>query len=279
LDQVRRREAQRRGEGGGAVIGFAGKTALITGAAGGIGRALCMLFAELGARVIACDRNATTLQALISGAAHRFHPMLVDVADAAAVAAALEPAIAAAGLPTILVNNAGYTTAPRLRDCTLEDWRREIDGNLTGAYIMVEAVRDHIMMAGNGGAIVNVGSVNGMSALGNPAYSAAKAGLENYTKALAIEFGPHNIRANLVCPGTVRTPTWDARLARNPEVFERLRKWYPLGRVAEPIDVARAVAFLASDAAAFINGATLVVDGGLTAGNPVLASELTLEDF
>jgi len=77
----------------------------------------------------------------------------------------------------------------------------------------------------------------------------------------------------------VRTPTWDARLARNPEVFERLRKWYPLGRVAEPIDVARAVAFLASDAAAFINGATLVVDGGLTAGNPVLASELTLEDF
>ena len=79
--------------------------------------------------------------------------MLADVADAAAVAAALEPAIAAAGLPTILVNNAGYTTAPRLRDCTLEDWRREIDGNLTGAYIMVEAVRSHIMMAGNGGAI------------------------------------------------------------------------------------------------------------------------------
>jgi NAD(P)-dependent dehydrogenase (short-subunit alcohol dehydrogenase family) len=260
------------------MIGFAGKTALITGAGGGIGSALCTLFAELGATVIACDRNATTLQALTRGAAHRLHPMVADVADAAAVAAALQPAVAAAGAPTILVNNAGYTTVGRLQDCTLEDWRQEIDGNLTGAYIMVEAVRGH-MMAGSGGAIVNVGSVNGMSALGNPAYSAAKAGLENYTKALATEFGRHNIRTNLVCPGTVRTPAWEARVRKNPQVFERLRKWYPLGRVAEPIDVARAVAFLASDAAGFINGATLVVDGGLTAGNSVLASEFTLEDF
>jgi NAD(P)-dependent dehydrogenase (short-subunit alcohol dehydrogenase family) len=260
------------------MIGFAGKTALITGAGGGIGRALCTLFAELGAGVIACDRNATALQALTAGAAYRFHPMVADVADAAAVAAALPPAIAAAGAPTILVNNAGYTSVSRLQDCTLEDWRREIDGNLTGAYIMVEAVRRH-MMAVSGGAIVNVGSVNGLSALGNPAYSAAKAGLENYTKALATEFGHHKIRANLVCPGTVCTPAWEARVRKNPQVFERLRKWYPLGRVAEPIDVARAVAFLASDAAGFITGITLIVDGGLTAGNSVLASELTLEDF
>ena len=260
------------------MIGFSGQTALITGAAGGIGSALCALFAELGASVIACDRDATALHALTAGAAHRFHAMVADVTDARAVAASLQPAIAAAGAPTILVNNAGYTTAGRLQDCSLEDWRQEIEGNLTGAYIMVEAVRGHMMAAG-GGAIVNVGSVNGISALGNPAYSAAKAGLENYTKALATEFGRHNVRANLVCPGTVRTPAWDARVRRNPQVFERLRKWYPLGRVAEPIDVARAVAFLASSAAAFINGATLVVDGGLTAGNAVLASELTLEDF
>ena len=260
------------------MIGFAGETALITGAAGGIGSTLCALFAELGATVIACDRDATALRVLTDGAAHRLHIMVADVTDAGAVAASLQPAIAAAGAPTILVNNAGYTTAGRLQDCSLEDWRQEIDGNLTGAYIMVEAVRGHMMAAG-GGTIVNVGSVNGLSALGNPAYSAAKAGLESYTKALATEFGRHNIRANLVCPGTVRTPTWDARVRKNPQVFDRLRKWYPLGRIAEPIDVARAVAFLASGAASFITGATLVVDGGLSAGNAVLASELTLEDF
>ena len=260
------------------MIGFKDQTALITGAAGGIGTALCALFSELGATVIACDRDAAALQALTTSTAHRLHVMVADVTDAGAVSAALQPVIAAAGAPTILVNNAGYTTAGRLQDCSLQDWRQEIDGNLTGAYIMVEAVRSH-MMASGGGAIVNVGSVNGMSALGNPAYSAAKAGLENYTRALATEFGRHNIRANLVCPGTVRTPAWEARVRKNPQVFERLRKWYPLGRVAEPIDVARAVAFLASGAAAFINGATLVVDGGLTAGNAVMASELTLEDF
>jgi NAD(P)-dependent dehydrogenase (short-subunit alcohol dehydrogenase family) len=143
---------------------------------------------------------------------------------------------------------------------------------------MVEAVRSAMMAAGRG-AIVNVGSVNAVLSLGNPAYSAAKAGLENYTKALAVEFGGHNIRSNLVCPGTVRTPIWDARVRKNPRVFERLRKWYPLGRVAEPIEVAQAIAFLASDGASFINGATLVVDGGLTAGNALLTSEITLGDF
>jgi NAD(P)-dependent dehydrogenase (short-subunit alcohol dehydrogenase family) len=259
------------------VINFVGRTALVTGAAGGIGAAVCALFAQHGATIIACDRRPDALQALLAGPGHRLHPVTADITDAAQVAAALEPAIAAAGPPTILVNNAGFTTVERLDGCTLEEWRREIEGNLTGAYIMVEAVRGGMIAAGRG-AIVNVGSVNGLLALGNPAYSAAKAGLENYTKTLAMELGRHNIRTNLVCPGTVRTPIWDARVRKNPLVFERLRKWYPLGRVAEPIEVARAIAFLASDDASFINGATLVVDGGLTAGNALLTSDITLGD-
>jgi len=260
------------------VISFIGRTALITGAAGGIGTAVCALLAELGATIIACDRNADALRALVASSGHRLHSMAADITDAAQVGATLEPAIAAAGAPpTILVNNAGFTTAERLEGCTLEEWRREIDGNLTGAYIMVEAVRGHMIAAGRG-AIVNVGSVNAVLALGNPAYSAAKAGLESYTKALAVEFGRNNIRTNLVCPGTVRTPIWDARVQKNPRVFEQLRKWYPLSRVAEPIEVAQAIAFLASDGASFINGATLVVDGGLTAGNALLTSEITLGD-
>jgi NAD(P)-dependent dehydrogenase (short-subunit alcohol dehydrogenase family) len=260
------------------MIQFAGRTALITGAAGGIGSALCALFLELEATVIACDRNDAGLQMLETGVQGRLHTVTADITDPASVANALSPVIDAAGVPTVLVNNAGFTRVGQLEGCSLEDWRKEVDGNLTGAFVMVEALRQGMIAAG-GGAIVNIGSVNGLLALGNPAYSAAKAALTSYTKSLALEFGRNNIRANLVCPGTVRTPIWDARVRKNPQVFERLRKWYPLGRIAEPLDIARAVAFLASDAAAFVTGATLVVDGGLTAGNPVLASELTLQNF
>jgi NAD(P)-dependent dehydrogenase (short-subunit alcohol dehydrogenase family) len=135
------------------------------------------------------------------------------------------------------------------------------------------------MKARRAGAIVNIGSVNGLAAFGDPAYSAGKAGMISLTRSLALEFGRYNIRINIVCPGTVRTPIWDARTAQNPEVLTRLQRWYPLGRIVEPIEVVRAVAFLASDAASAITGVVLPVDCGLTAGNLVMARELTLEDL
>jgi NAD(P)-dependent dehydrogenase (short-subunit alcohol dehydrogenase family) len=135
------------------------------------------------------------------------------------------------------------------------------------------------MKARRSGVIVNVGSVNGLMALGDPAYSAAKAGLISLTRAIALECGRYNIRANIVCPGTVRTPIWDDRASRNPEILAQLGRWYPLGRIVEPIEVMHAVAFLASDAASAITGAVLPVDCGLTAGNLVMARELTLEDL
>jgi NAD(P)-dependent dehydrogenase (short-subunit alcohol dehydrogenase family) len=127
------------------------------------------------------------------------------------------------------------------------------------------------------GAIVIVGSVNGLATFGNPAYSAAKAALISLTRSMAVEYGPFGIRANIVCPGTVRTPAWTRRIARKPDVLDNLQKWYPLGRVAEPVDVARVIAFLASDDAAFVSGAVLPVDGGLMAGNRIMTSEITLE--
>jgi NAD(P)-dependent dehydrogenase (short-subunit alcohol dehydrogenase family) len=135
------------------------------------------------------------------------------------------------------------------------------------------------MKARQAGVIINIGSVNALSALGDPAYSAGKAGMVSLTQALAMEYGRYGIRANIVCPGTVRTPIWEARVRRNPEVLTQLRRWYPLGRVVEPVDIANAVGFLASDAAAAITGITLPVDCGLTAGNIVMSRELTLEDF
>jgi NAD(P)-dependent dehydrogenase (short-subunit alcohol dehydrogenase family) len=135
------------------------------------------------------------------------------------------------------------------------------------------------MRARQSGVIVNIGSVNGLTHLGDAAYSAGKAGLISLTRALALEYGRYNIRANIVCPGTVRTPIWDERTSRNPDVLSRLTRWYPLRRIVEPIEVMRAVAFLASDAASAITGVVLPVDCGLTAGNIVMARELTLEEF
>ena len=263
------------------MISLKGKTALITGAAGGIGQALCAQFAELGATVIAADRDGERLAALVAASAAKgatLHPLVADITDQAAFGAAFAAAVAAVGAPTILVNNAGFAKAASLASCDLATWRHEIEGNLTGAYIVAEAVRPCMQRAG-GGAIVNIGTVNALYTVGNPAYSAAKAGLVSFTKSLATECGRHNIRANVILPGSVRTPAWEHRVKRDPQLFDKLAKWYPLGRVAEPIDIARAAAFLASDAAAYVSGATLVVDGGLTAGNAVFASELTVQDF
>jgi NAD(P)-dependent dehydrogenase (short-subunit alcohol dehydrogenase family) len=135
------------------------------------------------------------------------------------------------------------------------------------------------MQAKGGGSIVAIGSVNGLMGFGDPAYSAAKAGMISLTKSLAMELGRYNIRANIVLPGTVRTPLWDRKAGAEPTTLETLRKWYPLGRIVEPLDVARAVAFLASDAAAAITGTSLVVDCGLTAGNIVMTRELTIQDI
>jgi NAD(P)-dependent dehydrogenase (short-subunit alcohol dehydrogenase family) len=261
------------------MISLSGKTAFITGAAGGIGSALCALFAELGAVVIACDRDASSLSRLTEGWTGKhgaLHPLVADTTDEQAVAAAVAAGAARAGPPTILVNNAGVAEGETLTRMTAALWRREIDVNLTGAYVVFQAVLPHMLQAGSG-AVVNIGSVNGLSYLGHPAYSAAKAGLISFTQAIATEYGRRNIRANLLCPGTVRTPIWAERIKRYPQVFERLRKWYPLGRVAEPADIAKVAAFLASDAAAIINGAVILADGGLTAGNAVMAEELTLE--
>ena len=135
------------------------------------------------------------------------------------------------------------------------------------------------MLGRRTGAIVNIGSVNGLAALGDPAYSAAKAGMISMTRSLAQEYGRYGIRVNIILPGTVRTPIWNERVKKDPRVLKTLERWYPLGRIVEPSDIANAVAFLASNLAGAITGVALPVDCGLTAGNIVMARELTLEDF
>ena len=138
-------------------------------------------------------------------------------------------------------------------------------GALRSQFVSARAVLPGMIAAGHG-AIVCVSTVNALMGIGDDAYSAAKAGVVNFAKNLAVRYGQHGIRANVVCPGTVQTPAWTRRLERTPDIFHRLSTWYPVGRVAQPEDIAAAICFLASDDAAFVSGAVLPVDGGLTAG-------------
>jgi NAD(P)-dependent dehydrogenase (short-subunit alcohol dehydrogenase family) len=255
---------------------FQGKRVAITGAAGGIGQTLCRLFGSEGATILALDKSDKVLAFAekLAGEGIQAAAAIVDIAAADAV----EQAFKGFGDVDILVNNAGYSHHPTLAVTDPAAWQSEMNGNLGGAYACVHAVLPG-MAARRSGAIVNVGSVNGLHALGDPAYSAAKAGMIAMTKAIAMEYGRYGIRANIVLPGTVRTPLWEERAKKDPKVLETLQRWYPLGRIVDPIEVARVVAFLASDAASAVTGAALPVDCGLTAGNIVMSRELTLEEF
>jgi NAD(P)-dependent dehydrogenase (short-subunit alcohol dehydrogenase family) len=255
---------------------FAGRTIAITGAAGGIGQSLCRFLGEAGATIAALDRSDKVLELPQKLAADGIavKAAVANVDDASAVAAAF----AGFGEVHILINNAGGTRHPLLSGTDPAGWQEEIAANLNGAYACVHAVLPQ-MVARRGGNIVNIGSVNGLAALGDAAYSAAKAGLISLTRSIAQEYGRYNIRANIVLPGTVRTPVWDERRAKDPDVLKTLERWYALGRIVEPEEVARVVAFLASDAASAVTGAAIPVDCGLMSGNIVMARELTVENF
>jgi NAD(P)-dependent dehydrogenase (short-subunit alcohol dehydrogenase family) len=257
------------------------RTILITGACGGIGQALCLAFIQNGDYVFAQDRNATQLDALVTTlGADNCRVVCADITNASSLQAALSQSLQQSGYSAIqvLVANAGAAQALTLQNTSETQWKEDIDVNLHGTFHCVEAVRGEMQRAGKGN-IVIIGSVNGLTSLGHPAYSVAKAGLISYTKALAMEFGKFGIRANIVCPGTVKTQAWQARVDKNPHIFDDLKKWYPLRDFATPQDIADAVLFLSSDAARVITGVVLPVDGGLMAGNQVFARELTQEDI
>ncbi len=255
---------------------FSGKTVALPGAAGGIGQWLCRFFGREGAAIAALDRSekVNDFAAKLGQEGIAAKAAVADIASAGAVTAAF----AGFGDVHLLINNAGVSRHPTLAVTDPAGWEADVAANLNGAYACAHAVLPR-MVARRSGSIVNVGSVNGLSALGDPAYSAAKAGMIAMTRSIAQEYGRYGIRANCVLPGTVRTPIWDERKAKDPNVLKQLERWYPLGRIVEPEEVARVIAFLASDAASAVTGVALPVDCGLTAGNIVMARELTLEDF
>ncbi|WP_405937164.1 SDR family oxidoreductase [Streptomyces sp. NBC_00726] len=246
---------------------FDGYAVLITGAGRGIGAATARLLAAEGARVLVTDLDAAraeTVAAEIRADGRVAEPLVCDVADRAAVEAAVAYAVETFGGLDVLVNNAYACSldSTLFEDEPDETWHRDLDISLGGAYRCARAAMPHLAASGRG-AIVSIGSVNGMQDFGNHAYSAAKAGLASLTRTLAGHAGPRGVRANLVVPGTIRTDAWAGREAE----LDRVTALYPLGRVGEPEDIAKAVAFLASSDAEWITGTSLCVDGGLTAVN------------
>lgn len=249
---------------------FDGKTVVVTGGALGIGRGVCELLAERGANVAILDRdeaagNELLDQIMQSGGKAVFHPL--DVSKFEDVAAAVNASAEAFGSVNALVVSAGiqrYGTAVTTDD---SQWNEVLDVNLKGAWNAAKAAIPHIQKAGGGGSIVNVSSVQALASQQNVlAYTVSKHALIGLTRSMAMDFAKDNIRANAVCPGTVDTPMlkWAASLDPNPQsVYDACNAMHPLGRIAQPREIAEVVAFLAHESSSFVTGAVWTVDGGL----------------
>lgn len=249
---------------------FAGRVAVVTGAAGGIGQAVCAAFAAEGATVVGVDRDAQAGAALAErlGTPFRFH--LLDLCDAAAIAATFGRLEADLGPVDVLVNNAGIAGSGQpTHEASEADFDSVFSVNVRATFLCSKAVLGRMVEAGRTGVIVNVSSINAV--IGNadiPLYHATKAAVSMLARCDGISYATRGIRINAVLPGSTRTPMSMAAAAVSPEgdaYLKNLVARHPLGRQAEPAEVAAAILFLASDEASFITGAELIVDGGYTA--------------
>jgi NAD(P)-dependent dehydrogenase (short-subunit alcohol dehydrogenase family) len=245
------------------VNGLSDRVALVTGAANGIGLAIARRFVAEGMRVVALDVDGEALEAALREHAPDAVPVVADVSDRAEVPRAVETCLETFGQLDILAANAGIADGQPLLEIDERSWRRILDVNAAGAFFSIQAAAR--AMVGRGGAIVATSSTNSWFVEANLAhYNASKGAIEALVRTAAFELAPLGIRVNAVAPSMVRTRA--AFITHDPVGGPEYLKRVPMGRFAEPEEIAAAVAFLASDEASYITGQTLILDGGLTLG-------------
>lgn len=244
-----------------------GETAVVTGGAGGIGRAVCETFARQGATAVVADideAQAVKTAAEIAAAGGKADARTLDVTDEAQVDAVMEAIANDHGAIDVLVANAGITARQPATELPVSEWDKVIGVNLTGVFLCARAAARQMIARGTKGRIVNMSSMFGLSGgvFPNAAYQSSKGAVVNLTRALAIEWAPRGITVNAVGPAMIRT---DLTADLKPEVVDRLNEFVPLGAEISAEDVANAILFLASHEARKITGHTLPVDGGFLA--------------
>jgi NAD(P)-dependent dehydrogenase (short-subunit alcohol dehydrogenase family) len=249
---------------------FSGRTVVVTGAGNGIGAACARLFAASGASLALWDVDAAaaaTIATEIDPSGKKARGMACNVARSAEVDAALAATLAAFGRVDVLINNAGIFRAADFLAIAEADWDAVIDVNLKGAFLVGQAVARAMAKSG-GGAIVNMSSVNGVTAIpGIASYNASKGGIDQLTRAMALALADAGIRVNAVAPGTIATELARKAVLGSAEAEARIMSRTPLRRLGDPAEVAAVCAFLASDAASYMTGEIVYVDGGRLALN------------
>jgi len=247
------------------------KVAIVTGGRRGIGKAIALLFAKSGADLVVCDYQIEDgeLEAVareVGKLGRRSLALRTDTRIKADIDSLVQSTITEFGKVDILVNNAGIASKTPLLEISEEEWDRVVDTNLKGYHLCSQAV-GKIMVEQKGGTIINIASIGSLrpsKSLGWAVYNVTKAGVVMLTKQLALELASHRIRVNAIAPAPVRTDMVQ-ELWTNSEILERYSSSVPLGRIAEPDEIAQVAEFLASDASSYITGHTIVVDGGLYA--------------
>ncbi|MEI2786640.1 MAG: 3-oxoacyl-ACP reductase FabG [Candidatus Nanopelagicales bacterium] len=244
------------------------RVAVVTGGARGIGAAVAKRLARDGMAVAVLDLDASACEPVvadITAAGGQAMAVGCNVADETEVAAAVDRIADALGAPTVLVNNAGIIRDNMLHKMTVDDWDAVLNVHLRGAFLMARALQPH-MKAQNFGRIVNLSSTSALGNRGQANYSAAKAGMQGFTKTLAIELGRYNVTANAIAPGFIQTDMTAATAERIgigfDQFIELAAQQIPVGRVGQPDDIAHTVSFLASEGAGFVSGQVIYVAGG-----------------